>query len=104
MITLDDVRRLALALPETEEHTHYRLPAFQVGGATFAVVKPGKARVLLHVSESDAQSMIAKEPGVFELERPGRPFGVWVDLAQVDPDQLEDLIRLAWRTKAKPRE
>jgi hypothetical protein len=100
MITLDDVRQVALALPETAEHTHYRLPAFQVDGKTFAVVKPGKSRALLHVDEPDALAAIAEDPTVFEAERPGRPFGIWVDLASVAPERLERLIERAWRAKA----
>jgi hypothetical protein len=100
MITLDDVRRLALALPETAEHTHFRLPAFQVNDKNFVVVRAGKARALLHVDEPDAHAAITEDPTVFEAERPGRPFGLWVDLASVTPERLERLIELAWRAKA----
>ncbi|MFF4879543.1 MmcQ/YjbR family DNA-binding protein [Micromonospora sp. NPDC000668] len=103
MITLDDIRRLTLALPETEERTHYRLPAFQVNGKTFVVVKPGKAQALLHVDEPDGRAAIAEAPTVFEEERPGRAWGVWADLASVTPERLERLIELAWRAKAPKR-
>jgi hypothetical protein len=73
MITLDDVRRLALALPETAEHVHYRLPAFQVNGKTFVVVKPGKARALLHVDEPDAHAAIARTPPSSKPSDPAGP-------------------------------
>jgi hypothetical protein len=99
MITVDEVRRLALALPETAEHTHYRLPAFEVGGRNFAVVKPGQARALLHIDEAAARDVIAEDPTIFEAERPGRPFGVWVDLGAVAPDRFERLLEQAYRSQ-----
>lgn len=103
MITLDDIRRLALALPETEEHTHYRLPAFRVGGKTFVVVKPSRARALLHLGKADAQAAIAEDPAAFEEEGPGRPYGLWADLTAVPPERLERLVWLAWHAKAPRR-
>jgi hypothetical protein len=36
MATWDDVKKLALALPEAEESTTYRKPAFKVQGKVFA--------------------------------------------------------------------
>lgn len=64
------------------------------------MVKPGKARALVYVDEPDAHAAIAENPTVFEAERPGRPFGIWVNLESVTPERLERLIELAWRTKA----
>ena len=40
MADLDDLRRLALALPETEEGTHFRLVDFKVRGKGFAGMLP----------------------------------------------------------------
>lgn len=100
MITTDEVRRLALALAGTEEHTHYRLPAFGIEGATFAVMKPAKQQVLLYLDAAAVQDTVAEAPDIFDAERPGRPSGVWVDLTQVAPDQFERLLKRAWRAKA----
>jgi hypothetical protein len=100
MTTIDDVRRLALALPDTEEHTHHRLPAFQTSGKTFLVVRPNQSRALLHVDKPEGVALVAEDPAIFEEERPGRPYGVWCDLTSLTPQRLERLIRSAWLTKA----
>jgi hypothetical protein len=96
LITIDDVRRLALAQPDAEEHTHYWLPAFQVGGKTFVVVKPNQSKVLVHVDKTEGQALADESPLVFEQERPGRPYGIWCDLTAITIERLTQLIRSAY--------
>jgi hypothetical protein len=98
MITIDDVRRLALAQPDAEEHTHYRLPAFQVRGKTFVVVKPNQSKALLHVDKTKGQALADEAPLVFEQERPGRPYGIWCDLTAITIDRLAQLVKSAYLT------
>lgn len=63
------VRRLALALPGTEEGTTFGFPAFKVGGTAFAwfpkkkEVEPGSLAVRTSFVERDYR--IAKQPKVF---------------------------------------
>ena len=42
-MTPSDLRRLALALPGTEESSHMGAPDFRVGGRIFASASPGAA-------------------------------------------------------------
>ena len=44
-VTFDDVRRMALALPETTEGTSYGTPAFQVRKKTFVRLNHCRASI-----------------------------------------------------------
>lgn len=101
MNSIEDVRRIALALSGTSEGTHFRMPSFEVGGKHFAVVQKGRNRVLLYLDETDARAAIAEAPdAVEESRRRDRFEGVWVDLGAISTERLEQLTKLAWRTNA----
>jgi hypothetical protein len=38
MVSIEQARKTALALPETEEYRHFHLPAFKVGKKIFATL------------------------------------------------------------------
>ncbi len=115
MPTPDDVRRIALALPEACEDTHRRKPAFRVNRRIFAMLgvespgaSPGffaplsSARpvVSLTVDREDQLNFAAAWPHAFE---PAGSHGfsyVWLDV--IDHDRLALLIRMSW-VKAAPK-
>ena len=107
-LDLDAVRGWALALPETEEGTHFRLPAFKVRGTLFAgPFKNGK--VIVSIGQQEAAAAAAADPETFEeVWRTGGPkgriyVGLRVDLGRVEPERLRALIEQAWRHKAPKR-
>src|SRR5260221_14791654 len=61
MCTLEDVRRIALALPETYERPHRRAPSFWVNERIFCMLPKGDAQ--------DRVSMWGDAPVVIKLER-----------------------------------
>jgi hypothetical protein len=111
MADADDVRRLALALPEVEEIDCDGFD-FRVGGQGFVWSYPerkqGRPRVLrtdiavLFVGdEAEKQALLLGEPDVF-FTVPG--YDGWplvmVRLAEVDADRLRELVTDAWRMRA----
>ncbi|KRF20055.1 hypothetical protein ASG93_31665 [Paenibacillus sp. Soil787] len=40
MVTADEIRSIALSLPETEEHDHWEKPSFRVRSKIYAVIQP----------------------------------------------------------------
>ncbi|QKG19622.1 MmcQ/YjbR family DNA-binding protein [Actinomadura verrucosospora] len=107
MVTLDDIRRSALALPETEEATHFRLPSFKVRGRPFAGVEKGEATAVFSVTEEEAAAAVAADPAVFEevwRTAGTRIFvGLRADLAKVTGERVAELVEHAWRNKAPKR-
>lgn len=107
-ITFDTVRRMALALPKTEERISWGGPAFYVGGKMFACqpthrsAEPGS--LVVRVDFDAREDMLAAEPGTYYLpEHYVNYTCVLVRLSQVHPEALRDLLAGAHRfMSAKP--
>ncbi|MGY1606100.1 hypothetical protein [Geodermatophilus sp. SYSU D00700] len=99
-MTEDDVRALALALPEVTEAEHHGRPSFRLGTAVLATLwAPGILDVV--VGESEAR---AAEGGAVSLLWWGeRLSGVQVDLTRADEALVADLLDDAWTRRAPAR-
>lgn len=95
------LRKLALALPGTVEQDHHGRPSFRVDGKIFATL-PDKEHVNVMVDEDLVDMAIATAPEFCEKLYWGkRLFGVTITLAAARQDFVSDLLREAWRRKAK---
>ena len=90
MITLVEIRRCAMALPEVVEQPHFRLPGFRVADKLLAHLEKGDAHAIVCVEQSEARARAASEPDVYEeVWRDGRIFvGLRVDLAKVTQKRM----------------
>ncbi|MFI7701038.1 MmcQ/YjbR family DNA-binding protein [Nonomuraea sp. NPDC049480] len=105
MVTEDDVRRIALALPETGEKTMYGTPAFYVRGKWFARVKEeGDVLILPVAAEEEKAGLIAAEPATFFTtpHYDGHAI-VLVRFGAVDAEEMAELLTDAWRLRAPKR-
>jgi hypothetical protein len=94
-MTQDDVRRLALALPQAEEHDHHGRPSFRVGTKLFVtMMQPGRAN--LRVPLEELRALCAERPDVFEDIVWGQLHRLGVELALVEEEELAELIELSW--------
>lgn len=111
MATQDDVRRLALELPETVEGIDRF--AFEVRGKGFAWsymerVAPKKPRVerpdviaIRTDTVADKDDLIAAEPDKYFTDDHYRGFpAVLARIAELNVDELRELLVDGWRTKA----
>ena len=120
MATLEDVRRLALALPEAEERpSHDGAAAWHVRGKGFVWERPlrradrealGDAApdglvVGVRVADLEAkEALLAAEPDVF-FTTPhfdGYP-AVLVRMDAIGPDELQEVVTEAWLDRAPKR-
>jgi hypothetical protein len=109
----DDVRRLALALPEVEESTDDF--GFSVAGKRFAWlwrerVDPRKTKVpnpevvVLRVTDlAEKEALVASLPGVFTEPHYDGYKAVLVRLPDVADDDLTELVTDSWRAVAPRR-
>jgi len=103
--TFDDVRRIALALPEAEERLTWETDiTFRVRDKIFAIGGEGADRVSVKASLETQAELIDLDPETFASSAYVGRFGwVTVDLDRVDPALLASLIREAWRRSAPKR-
>jgi hypothetical protein len=117
--TWDDVRRLALALPETDERRSRELLQWRVKDKLFVWERPLRRSDLEALGDRAPdgpilgvrvehlvakEALLADDPGVF-FTTPhfdGYP-AVLVRLDRIDPAELEELITEAWLARAPKR-
>jgi hypothetical protein len=100
--TFEDVRRIALGLPEVEEKLTWETDiTFRVRDKIFAIGGEGADRVSIKASLETQAELLEMDPETFAKSAYVGRFGwITVDLARVDPDLLVSLLRDAWRRTA----
>lgn len=104
MTSFDDVRRLAMSLPEAEERVTWETDiTFRVRDKIFAIGGDGATHVSIKASPERQAELVDLDPDTFAPSAYVGRFGwVTVDLERIDAPLLEDLIRDAWlRTAPK---
>jgi hypothetical protein len=104
MASEDDVRTIALGLPETSERSSYGSPGFRVKDKLFARIREPGVLMVRTADEAEKEFLIRAEPDKFFTipHYDGYP-SVLVRLAAVDRDELAELLTDAWRTRAPKR-
>lgn len=99
----NDFRKLALALPETEERMHMQHPDFRVAGKIFATLAyPNKEWGMVKVTPVEQEMLVRAEPEVFSPVK-----GKWglkgctsVNLNAAKKASLRGALAAAWRLAA----
>ena len=94
MATLEDLRRLSLALPGAHEVTYKGDPWFNVGKKTFALFTRGRA--ILKLDKGHQELLFEVRPETFEKCPVATVYWSWVDIADVGAAELEELVVEAW--------
>lgn len=114
-MTPDDLRRLALALPETYEDLHRRRPAFRVEKKIFAMLGvTGNAALfsslgwdnvaVVKLDREDQLNMSAEHPHAIQpTEIYGHHGWTYLRLEALDEPTLALILRLAWTHVAPKR-
>ena len=105
MATIDDVRRLAMSLPEAEEVLTWETDlTFRVRGKIFAIGGEGSTHASIKARPDRQAELIDLDPGTFASSAYVGRFGwVTVDLERIDPEVLASMLRGAWRLTAPKR-
>lgn len=102
--TPDDVRAVALALPEATERPAWDMACLRVRDKIFASMPPEEDWVAVRLAPGENTGLAAERPEVFSVPHHYRNSTmVVVDLAAVDRAELAELLTEAWRQRAPAR-
>ena len=66
MVSPDDIRRLALGLPDAVEADHHGMPSFRVGGRIFSTIHQAHPRMMVKLDPEDQRNLVEAHAGVVE--------------------------------------
>jgi hypothetical protein len=101
VVSSEQARRIALALPETVERDHHGRPSFRVAGRIFATLWD-EHHMNVMLDEGGIRTATQSAPEICEEVWWGKRLAaVRVDLRRAEERLLADLLADAWEGKAK---
>jgi hypothetical protein len=99
VITVADVRALALTLPRTEEHLIRDQVKFRVGKIVYVAISPDETVMGFGFPKEERAALIAAEPDKFSLPRLSDQRFQWVhaQMAALSQSEMRELVTDAWR-------
>ena len=104
-MTFDELRAMALALPQVEEATSYGTPAFRIRKRLIARLHEDGEAVVVKVEPREREALLATRPDRFFVTPHYGDSPAWVlaRLDRADPQELAELLAAAWRRLAPRR-
>ncbi|MEV4702343.1 MmcQ/YjbR family DNA-binding protein [Actinoplanes sp. NPDC049316] len=99
MVTVQQVRTVALGLPRTTEHLIHDRVKFRVGKIVYVAFSRDESVMGFGYPREERQALVDSEPGVFHLPGASDMRFQWVQawMAELDPARMEELVVDAWR-------
>ncbi|WP_367319482.1 MmcQ/YjbR family DNA-binding protein [Streptomyces sp. HUAS ZL42] len=101
----EDVRRIALSLPDTTEKIAWSMPTFRVAGKMFATLPEDETSIAVRCPKEERDELVLAEPAKFWIADHEAQFA-WVRArlsAIEDEQELRDILADSWRQAAPPR-
>jgi len=103
-VTVDTVRKLAMALPGVEEGSSYGTPAFKVNKKLLARFHQDGESLVVKVEFEAREALMSANPETFYITDHYRDWPwMLVRLSKVDADELRQLLEESWRRTAPMR-
>jgi hypothetical protein len=99
VVTVDDVRALALSLPRTEEHLIRDQVKFRVGRIVYTAISADETIMGFGFPREERAALISAEPDRFLLHRPSDQRYNWIDarMALLSRAEMREFVTEAWR-------
>jgi hypothetical protein len=99
--SLEIIRKLAAAFPESTESAHLGTPDFRVRGKIFATASAQHGRAVVKLPIHIQEALLQSDPTAFSLPAGwGRHGWTYVDTDKIGGDRLKDLLDISWRQVA----
>ncbi|WP_199788178.1 cation:proton antiporter [Streptomyces sp. MspMP-M5] len=100
MVSTDQVRELALSLPEAEEQDHRGRPSFRIRGRIFTTLWPDAGIAVIKAPADEVHACVEASPETFEILTWGQSEFLKVHLKHADRDEVAELVTEAWAGQA----
>lgn len=99
MVTADDVRACAVALPRTEEHLIRDQVKFRIGRIVYLALSADETVMAFAFPREERADLIAAEPEKFFMPRPSDERYNWVRawMSELSVREMRELVTDAWR-------
>ncbi len=99
MVTVEDIRAIAITLPRTTEHLIRDRVKFRVGQIVYIAISRDETTMGFAFPKEERDALIAAEPEKFFLPRPSDLRFQWVEawLAALDVAEMRELVVDGWR-------
>src|SRR5438270_2728811 len=99
MVTIDDVRELALTLPRSYEALVHDRVKFRVGRIVYLAFSRDETLMGFAFPKEEREALVASEPHKFLMPKPSELRYRWVvaRMAAVDGEELREIVLDAWR-------
>ena len=100
-VSFDEVRAMAMAMPEATEGTSFGTPAFHVRKKLFLRLKEDGESIVLRINVFEREYLLEAEPDAFYITDHYRDWpAVLARLAVLTPERLRPHVEDSWRMMA----
>lgn len=100
----EELRKIALGLPEAEERETWGSATFRVRNKMFVVLSADGASASVKATRDEQKALLAEDPETFSYPAyVGQHGWVGVDVERIGTDHLRELVTEAWRLTAPKR-
>ena len=100
-VKLSDIRKVALALPDTTEEPHHHFGSFRVKGKIFVTIPPGEELLHIFLPDEIRELALAADPQFLEPVYWGtKILGVRVHLLKAKKSTVLHLVKQAYEHKS----
>jgi hypothetical protein len=104
MASGDDLRKIALSLPEAEERETWGRATFRIRDKIFVIMSDDGAGASVKATKDEQAALIAEDPETFHYPAyVGQHGWIGVDVDRIGADHLRELVTEAWRMTAPKR-
>jgi hypothetical protein len=101
MVTADELKRWALALPETEQTDHWGKASFRVRNKIYAVIQLDRVTAVIKTTLEERAAYTSMEPEVYQIPDSFSNLAyMTVRLDRADSEELRMLLTKAWKLAA----
>jgi hypothetical protein len=104
MASGDELRKIALALPEAEERETWGSATFRVRDKIFVIMSEDGSSASVKATKDEQTALIAEDPETFTYPAyVGHHGWIGVDVQRIPTDHLSEILTEAWRMTAPKR-